>query len=230
MGQFRAIAVAAQVTQHHPLQAIASNVCNHLRRLLVRQMAMPRKNALFDRPGPPGIVLQHAFIMIGFDNQRMHLANAFERMFRCVTEVGQKSYRSFIAGKYESDRIDRIMWHVETLDFQIFNCEDRPGFKFPEGLLGRVSAINHRFGCVPVAVERDFKSPGQNLETRNMITMFVRNENPVQRLGLYSYRLKSPADLASAQPGINQESAAVRSQKRAISRASTAEHRQTEHS
>ena len=62
-----------------------------------------------------------------------------------------------------------------------------------------------------------------------MIAMLVRNENPVQGLGLYSYRLKPPADLASAQPGINQESAAVRNQKRAISRASTAEHRQTEH-
>jgi len=62
-----------------------------------------------------------------------------------------------------------------------------------------------------------------------MITVLVRDENPVQRFGLYSYRLKPPADLASAQPCINQESAAVRSQKRTISRASTAEHRQTEH-
>ena len=62
-----------------------------------------------------------------------------------------------------------------------------------------------------------------------MITMLVGDEDPVQGFGLYSYRLKPPADLASAQPGINQESAAVRNQKRAISRASTAEHRQTEH-
>ena len=45
----------------------------------VGEMAVPRLDSLFHRPGPMRIVLQKFFVVIRLDHQRLHLAQALDR-------------------------------------------------------------------------------------------------------------------------------------------------------
>ena len=42
-------------------------------------MTVSRLNALLHRPGPMRIVLQHFLVVIGLDDERLHLAEPFDQ-------------------------------------------------------------------------------------------------------------------------------------------------------
>src|SRR5437588_10147316 len=84
-------------------------------------MSMPRLNPLFHWPRPMRIVLQEFFVMIRFDDERLHFAQALYNHFRRVSEIGDETEpaRSRIKGKPK--RIDRVMWHGKSLYRNVAN-------------------------------------------------------------------------------------------------------------
>src|ERR1700731_4346468 len=90
-------------------------------------MAMPGQDPLFYRPGSPAVFLQHPFIVVGFDNQGIHLPDALQREFGRVAKVSQEPNGARVRSEDEGCRIDSIMRYVKTLYLDIFHRENGSG-------------------------------------------------------------------------------------------------------
>ena len=87
MGQFGAIAIAAQVGQVNPLQFSRNNLLRKLRRRVVREMAVSAQDALLDAPRSLRIVLQELQVVIGFEQEDVRRAHPFDNQLGGVAKV-----------------------------------------------------------------------------------------------------------------------------------------------
>jgi hypothetical protein len=99
LGKFRAIAVAAQVAEEEMAQLGGDDLRGDLRRGVVGEMAVPAEDALFRAPGPPGVVLEHFHVVIGFENERVRGPDPLDDEFRGRAEIGEETCRPQCTGK-----------------------------------------------------------------------------------------------------------------------------------
>ena len=92
-------------------------------------MSVTRLDALLYRPWPVRIVLQHLFVVIGFDYERLHFAEAFDQHFCGITKIGNETESAFAGVESESNRIDRIMRNGKSLHGDVANRKFRAGAK-----------------------------------------------------------------------------------------------------
>jgi hypothetical protein len=229
--QRRRVAVATQVTQHHPLNpAGRQQLLDDGRRGGIGKMPMARLNALFHRPGAVRIVLQHFFVMIRFDHERVHFAQAFGQHFGGVTKVGNETETAPTRVKSESDRLDRVVRHGKRLHRNVADGEFSPGPEEPPvPMLLEQAVATNGFSSERVAIDRHGKFPTQDFETANMIAVLVCEQDAVQLFGGHAALLEPADELARAQAAVDQNPAVIRSDERTISRAAAAEHGQAKH-
>jgi len=89
-GQCGRVAIAAEMAKYDALDFPGQQFLDHACRSRVRQMSVPRLDALFHRPRPVRVVLQKFFVVIRFDHERLHFSQAFDDQLGHVTEVSDK--------------------------------------------------------------------------------------------------------------------------------------------
>jgi hypothetical protein len=88
--EFRRIAVAAEVAKHHAFDLPGQQLLDYTRRSRVREMPVPRHDALLHRPRPILAGLEQLLVVVGFDDERVHFAQALDQHLRRVTEIGDE--------------------------------------------------------------------------------------------------------------------------------------------
>ena len=115
---------------------------------------------------------------------------------------------------------------------------------FAAGVLSPLIDVIGRHGTVEAAYPPELLSieaytkgklkPGhvlnaENVETANMVAMFVGQEDAIKLFRQDAALLEPKCDLARTEPAIDQNSAMIGGDERAVSGTAAAEHRQTEH-
>lgn len=93
-GQLRGIAVAAEMTEDHPLEFPAKQLLDDDGGGGIRKMTVTRLDALLHRPGAMGIVLQQFFVVVRFDHEGVHLAQPFYHHFGRITQISDEPQRA----------------------------------------------------------------------------------------------------------------------------------------
>jgi hypothetical protein len=218
------------MSQHNAIDFAVQQFLNHRRGRVIGEMSMTRLNSLFDRPRPMRIALQKFFVVIGFNHQRVHLAQAFDDHFCCVTEIGYEPKTAGARVKREADGIDRVMWNGKGLDVDVANRELRAGTKdSPVPMLIQRATGSHRFGGRRVCVDRNVKFPAENFEPANVVAVFVGEEHAIELFGQYPALLQAKHDLTRAQSAIDQNFAMIGRDESTVAGTAAAEQGQTEH-
>ena len=90
-------------------------------------------------------------------------------------------------------------------------------------------AAADRFRGQGIAIDRHVKLPAEHFQTADVIAMFVRQEHAIELRGRHPAKREPHDELARAQAAIDEQSAVIGHDQRAISRAAAAEHREAEH-
>src|SRR6266480_677076 len=115
--------MSAEMAEHDTLDFSRQQFLDDARRGRVREVPMTRLDSLFHRPRPTRIILQKFFVMIGFDHERLDLAQAFHNHFCRVAEIGDETEtaRARVTGKPKG--IDSVVWHGECLHGHVADGE-----------------------------------------------------------------------------------------------------------
>jgi hypothetical protein len=227
--ELRRIAIAAEMTEHHALDFSGKKLLDHGRGRRVRKMAVARLDPLLHRPGAMRIVLQKFLVMVRFDHEGMHVAQALDHHLGGVTEIGDEPKRARTGMKGVSDRIDRIVRDRKGLDMNIADGEIRSRSKQPPVPVTGQGAAADRFGRERVAVDRDLKFAAEHFETTNVIAVLVGQEHAIELSRRDSTLFQAQDELARAQSAVDQEPAMTGRDERAVAGAAAAEHGQREH-
>lgn len=118
-GELGAVAVAAEVGQHHALELVPGNFADECGRGFVAEVTVPAEDALFDGPGPSGIVLEEADVVVGLQDEQVGVADALDDEPRDVAEVGEDADGLRLVADEEVDRVERVVGHGERFDVQV---------------------------------------------------------------------------------------------------------------
>ena len=105
-----------------------------------------------------------------------------------------------------SDR-PRHAAHRNFVSRYLFTEKTAPGGEqVPVRKIGKRSSAQ-RFRGERIRIDRNAEAATKNLQPRDVITMFVGDQDPVQALRTHSDRFKSLRDLPSAETGVNEKPA-----------------------
>jgi hypothetical protein len=229
-GEFRRVAIAAEMTEHDALEFPGEQLLDHGCRRRIRKVTVPRLDPLLHRPGPMRIILQKFFVVIRLDDERLDLAQPLDHHLRRVTKIGDEPECARAGVKRVPDGIDRIVRDGKSLNGDIADRKVRTSPKqLPVSVCGQGSAAD-RFRRERVAINWDMKFPAKHFETANMIAMFVGEEDAIELVGGDSALGEAQDKLSRAQSAVDKQPAMIGRNERAVSRAPASEHRQTEHS
>ena len=228
-GEFRRVAIAAEMTEHDALEFSGEQLLDHGRRRCIRKMTVARLDPLLHRPGPMRIVLQKFFVVVRLDHERVDLAQPLDHHLCRVTKIGNEPKRARAGVKRVADRIDRIVRDGKSLNGDIADRKIRTGPKQPPVPVSGQGSAADRFRRERVAINRDMKFPAKHFEAANVIAMFVGEEDAIELVGSDSALGEAQDKLARAQSAVDQQPAMIGRDERAVSRAPAPEHRQTEH-
>ena len=187
-------------------------------------------DSLFNRPRPMRIVLQKFFVMIGFDDKRLNLTQAFHNHFCRVAEIRDESEtaRACVTGKPKW--IDSVVWHGEGLHGHVADGELGPGGKdSPVAMLLEQSVAPNRLRSKRVAINRHLQFATKNFESAHVIAVLVRKKDTIELAWHDPTLREAQHQLPRAQTAIDENFAMLGRDQCAVSRAPAAEHRQTEH-
>src|SRR6266446_4716109 len=185
---------------------------------------MPRaaQHALFHHPRiRPD--LQHVEIVIGFQDQAVRAAEMHFYQLRHVPEVGDDRHFRAIRTERETDGISRIVRYRKRVDVNVANAEMLPrvnGFHAVEALaksFGK-NALHHvhrRFGNV----ERRLPHSEHLWQAVAVVGVLVSDEDAVEMLDGFFDGGEPRERFAFAEPGVHQESGALRLKQREVARA-----------
>src|SRR4051794_33357171 len=94
-------------------------------------MTMARHDPLFHGPRTMLAGLKQFLVVIGFDDERVHLPEPFDQHLGRVTEVGDEAEPAATGMKRITNRLHRVMRDGEGLNRDITDREVRPGPKEP---------------------------------------------------------------------------------------------------
>src|SRR4030095_3251400 len=218
------------MSEHDAVDFSREQFLDDVRRRRVREVAMTRLNSLFHRPRSIRIILQKFFVMIGFDDERLDLAQAFYNHFCRVAEIGDETEttRARVTGKTKG--IDSVVWHGEGLDGHIADGELGPGAQdSPVAMVVATYIAPTRLGTERGAINRHLQFATKNFESANMIAVLVRKKDTIELAWRDPALREAQHQLSRAQTAIDENLAMLRCNQCAVSRAPAAKHRQTEH-
>ena len=152
LGEGRAVTIAAEVAEVEVAQLRGHDFRGELSGGVVGEVAVPAEDALLGRPRALGVVLEHFDIVIGFEDEDVRLADAFDDEPGGVAEIGEESDIAGMGPEEESNGIVGVMRDAKGIDGEVAEFEGRPGVKEPElerdlklrldGFLGQAVAID----------------------------------------------------------------------------------------
>src|SRR6266849_3759809 len=165
---------------------------------------MAAEDSLFEAPGPVRTILQQFDIVIGFQDQDIGVADAFEGQFGGVAEVSKEANVAFSRFEQEPNRVLGIVRNAERFDRQIFQFEGSAACEKPE-IKFRAELIFDGFLCRPIAIDGDPELFAQLNETLHVVGMFMGNEYARELFRGARDSGQAFANLSKAQTGINEE-------------------------
>src|SRR5205085_11262388 len=156
-------------------------------------------DALFYRPGPMRIILQQFLIVIGFNHERVHLAQPLNQQFGWISQVGDKSEAAFCSVERIANRLDGIMRNRKSLDQNVANSEFRPSAEETPVAVFAQNLATDRFCRLRVAINWNGEFATENFQPANMIAMFMREQHAIELIWFETTLCQPHHDLARAQ-------------------------------
>lgn len=201
--KFRAIAFLAKMPQVQVPHIGRYDLLDGIRRRFVGKVPVPAEDSLFQAPGAVRTVLQHLNIVIRFQDQDVRAPHPFKRQARRMTEVRQHTDIAGSRFEQKPDRVLSIVGHGERIHHHVAQFKRRARleqpafhwyFTFPaEGVAGQA-----------VAVHRHIELLTQHGEPGDMVRVFVGNQDSREVLRRLADGCQAVADLAQAEPGVDQ--------------------------
>ena len=127
------------------------------------------------------IVLQHFLIVVRFNHERLHLAQAFDQHFRGITKIGNETQPAVAGVKSESDWIDCVVWDWKCLHDDVANREFGAGMKdSPVSMSIQRTAAADGFGGQSVTVDGQGKFSAKDLQPANMVAVLMRKQDAIE--------------------------------------------------
>lgn len=127
MGQFRPIAVAAQVSQVDVAQVRGHDLLGHGGGGLIGEVAMTAEDALFHTPGPASVILQEFEVVIGLEHEDPGRPDSLDDKFGGMPEIGEKPDVPGGRVDEKADRVISVVGYRKGVDGDIANLERRAG-------------------------------------------------------------------------------------------------------
>ena len=176
MGEFRAIAIAAEMAKVQVPQLGGNDLSGELGSGFVGEVAVPAKNALFGAPGPPQIVLQQFHIVIGLQDEGVRGPNPFDDQAGGMPQIRQKPDVSGGCAEKEPDRVIGIVRDGEGFDQDIADVKSAAGAEDAEIQGLPELQLDGLFGEA-IAVDGDAQFAGEHAQTLNVIGVLMCNQN-----------------------------------------------------
>ncbi len=204
-GQFRGVAIAAQVAEQHMLQSIGGHLGHDLGSGRIGEMTMPGENPLLHRPGALGVLLEKGLIVVGLDQKGMHAADGFHDLPRGVPQIGQHRKARPTRPQDKADRIGGIMRNGEREDFQPAQSKPRSaGKKIPFCLNSSPLQVIRREW---IRKDRHVVLGDKNLQPLGVIAVLMGEENSGKFFRFNPASLQADREPAGAQSRIDQHAA-----------------------
>ena len=171
-------------------------------------MAVPTEDALFEAPGAMRAILQHFNIVVGFQDQNVRTTHPFKDQLGGVTEISQNADVSSVRPQQETDRVLRVMWNTESLDYDIGHFEGSSGVE-QAVIQSRFKLILERILRRAIAVNWDSQFLTQCCQSLHVVRMFVGDEDSRQILRSSPNEAKPSSDLPQTESGIDEEAGFV---------------------
>jgi len=200
--EFGAIAFPAQVGEIKMAQVGGHDLSDCFSGGFIREMAMAAQNALLQRPGTVRTFLQHLYVVIGFKDEDVRGARAFNHQLGHVPEIGDEPEIAGGGVEQKSDRVLGVMRDGEGVHLHVGDFKARAGVKEPAVEAGFEDAFKFIFGGA-VAVNGDVEFLCDAGESLNMVGVFVGDENSGEILRRAPDAGKALPNLARAEAGIH---------------------------
>lgn len=220
-----AVAVAAEVAEENVPQFRGHDLFGDIRRSVVGEMAVTTEDSLLQTPRPFRVFLQHFQIVIGLEHERARGADAFEHELGGVAKIGQETHIPRRCMQEKTDGIIRVVRHAEGVHGKIADLEGSAGGEEAEIQAGRALGLDG-FLREAVAKNRDRLPRAQSREARDVVAVLVRDEDAGEGFGCAIDRREALANLAAAEPGIDENAGVVGFEVGAVARGTAAEDRE----
>ena len=223
--EFGTVAVAAEVTEKNVAQFGGHDLFGDLRCGVVREMAVATEDSLLQTPRPFRVFLQHFQVVIRLEHEGARGADAFEHELRGVAKIGQETHVSRRCMQEKTDGIIRVVRHAEGVHGKIADLEGSAGGEEAEIQAGRALGLDGLLREA-VAKNRNRLPRAESGEARDVVAVLVRDEDAGEGFGRAIDRREALANLAAAEPGIDENAGVVGFEVGAVARGTTAEDRE----
>jgi len=220
--EFGGIAFPAQVRQVKLPQTGRHDLGDGLGSRDVGNMAVTAEDALFERPRTARTILQHLYVVVGFEDEDVRVADAFKNQFCDVAKVGGEADIARGGVENEANRVLGVVRQRKSFDAHLANFKTRASFEQPPVNLGFESVLGFQRqiglfapfflegpdGAVlraTVAKDGNVELVRQPEQPGNMVGMFVRQENGGEIFRGPADAGKALADLPGGKPGIHED-------------------------
>ena len=204
-GQFRAIAIAAQVPEVHMLQIGRDQVGEEIGCRVVAEMAVAAHDPLLHAPGAADIVLKQFHIMVRFQHEDVGGPDAFHDQLCRVAEIGEETDSASARPQHKADWVISIVRHGKCFNSDRTNLEHCAGAEHAKIESGRLELKCDRFFREAIAKDRHGNLVAQGTEAVGMVGMLVGEENSGEAFRRPANLREPLANLLGAEPGVDQE-------------------------
>jgi hypothetical protein len=181
--RMRCIALLAQVRKNDVPQVAVRDFARQLTGASIAEVTAPAGYARSHRCGIWPRV-QHRFVVICFEEEHVEItecvADALRGDPKVIRDARARSTRS--RRRNQDDRLGRIMGCSHRKQVHISNCEAVPRSKCNRANVGEVTTGCYCAGC-RIGFPRE--SLAQHAYSTNVIRVFVRDDDRLNRLGCY---------------------------------------------
>jgi len=220
--EFGLVAFAAQVREVKVLQVGGHDLRGGLGGGGIGKMAVPSKDALFQRPGPARTILQHLHVVVGFEDEDVRGTDAFEHELGDMPEVGGKTDVAGGGAEDVADGVLRVVRDGECFDAHVADFKARAGLEQPPSNFGfQPVIVFQRQAGLPaplflerpkrtvlrpaIAENRYMKLVGKPKHAGDMVGMLVGDKNRAQVLRRATDASQAQPDLARGKPGVHED-------------------------
>lgn len=210
-GEFRTVAVAAEVNEEDMAAAVADDFVHGSGGGLVAEVAMPAEDALLRGPRARGVVLEKFDVVVCFENQGVGVTDAFEHEACGVAKVGEDA--NAVAGRAladaEANGVSGIVRDGKVFNFQVADDKGIAGGEKSPRWARAVfpfSAFGEGFRGEAVGVYRQRCGTAEDTESAGMVGVFMGEKDAVHVGDVAANGEEACGDLARAEAGIDEQS------------------------
>lgn len=211
VGEFGAVAVAAEVAEVELFQVGVHNLVEDIGGGVIGEVAVAAEDALFQTPRTARVFLQELQIMVGFQDNDVRAADAFDDELGGMAEVRKETDGASAGIQDEADGVLGIVGDGEGIDTDLAEFKGGAGDEHAAIELG-LELVFDGFAGVAIAVDGNVEFSGDGGEALDMIAVLVSDEDAGEAFRGAADGGEALADLAAAEAGIDEQTRLARLQ------------------